>query len=125
MDGAPMAELRDVIRATGLGTRTDDGAFPPPEGLTSDDGAGDRAVDVRVADLDAVEPPIHVQRIESVNATGEAVANRVLHRNGLIEITSGHESENGAEALGVMEPGPRSHVIDDAGGPQVRGLIDE
>src|SRR3954467_8763929 len=119
-----MTELRDVVRAPGLGTRTKDGAFPSTEGLTSDDGAGDRTVDVRVADLDSVEPPIHVDRIESVNSTGEAVSNRVLHRDGFIEITSGHESENRAEALRVMEPGAGAHTVDDAGSPEVRGLVD-
>lgn len=52
----PGAELGDVVRSAGLGTRAQHRALPAAEGLALHDRAGDVPVDVGVADLDAVEP---------------------------------------------------------------------
>ena len=120
----PGAHLRDVVRAACLGTWAHDGLLPAAEGLTLDNGAGDAAVDVGVADLDVVDPVLDLIVVEGVDAAGQTVAGGVLPLDGLLEGFGVHDAEHWAEALVEVEPGARLHTIADAWGPQGAFLIE-
>src|SRR5690606_17841973 len=68
LGGSPLAETEQVVRATGLGAGADCRPLPAAERLALHDRAGDSAVDVEVAGLDAVEPGGDLVGIERVDA---------------------------------------------------------
>ena len=123
-DRPPGAELEQVVVAAGLGAGSDRGALPAAEGLAPDDGAGDRSVDVGVANLDPFEPVVDLRRVECVDAAGEAVVDGVLEVDGGVEVGSGHQAEHGAEALGVVEGRTGRHAGLDARGPATTLVVE-
>lgn len=70
---APRAHLCHVVRAARLRVGADRGFLPTAERLALHDRAGNAAVDVDVARLDAVEPVVDLVAVEGVDARGEAV----------------------------------------------------
>ena len=115
----PTSEGEHVVGAARLGRGTDARPLPAAEGLAADDGAGDRPVDVGVADLDPVQPVGHLGRIQAVDPTREAVGHGVLHGDGLLEVGHPHDAEHGPEALGEVEPGSGPDARAHAGPPSV------
>ena len=117
------AELRHVIGAAGLGTRPDGGALPAAERLAADDGAGDVAVDVRVADLHAVEPEGDLVGVQGVDAAGQAEIDGVLPFDGGLQVGGAHDAQDRPEALGFVEPGAGLDLVADARRPHQALLI--
>src|ERR1700712_59334 len=68
----PGADLRDVVRAAGLGAGADGRGLPPTERLAPHDRAGDVPVDVGVAHLDALQPVRDLGLLERVQTAGQA-----------------------------------------------------
>lgn len=66
----PSGELSEVVRAACFGTGADGGSLPSAEGLAVDDGSGDGAVDVGVADFDGFAPLRNFFGVERMNASG-------------------------------------------------------
>ena len=106
-------QLQDVVRASGLGPRPDDGALPATERLAAHDGAGGDAVDVGIAHLGPLRPVRTVARVERPDAAREPVGQRVLDRQRVGEVAGGHEAEDGPEALRVGEPVVGTDAVDD------------
>ena len=102
-------ELHDVPGPAGLGSATDVRPLPSTERLALHDGAGDVAVHVGVADLDALEPPVDLGGVERVDAAGEPEVGVVLELDRVVEVVGAHHAEHGPEALGAVEPRTRSH----------------
>jgi hypothetical protein len=87
--------------------------------LTTDHRTGDAPIDVRVADLDALEPAVDLGRIEAEDAAGQAEHDVVLQRDRVVEIVGTHHSENGAEALRAMKEASSTYTQLHAGGPEL------
>ena len=100
----PGSEPAHVVGAARLGAGTDRGPLPAPEGLAAHDGSGRAPVDVGIAHLHRVAPPVDLGGVQSMDAAGEPVGGRVLEGDGLVEGPGWHQAENRAEALRLVEP---------------------
>ena len=117
-------EAQDVVRTrrswrpgrrTSASTRRTAGAARWPRGV---------AVDVGVADLDAVEPAVDLPLVEAVQAAGQAVGDAVLQLDGVVQVVGPHHAEHRPEALGLVEPRPGPHAEAHAGCPQPAGVVE-
>ena len=97
-------EAGDVARTAGLGATTDGRALPPAERLALHDGTRDVAVDVGVADLDALQPAVDLGLVEAVQPAGEPEGDGVLDRDRVVEVVGADHAEHRTEALGAVEP---------------------
>ena len=79
-DGPGQEELAEVVGAAGLGA--DPRELEPAERLAVDQGAGDRPVDVEVADPELALDPLDVRRAPRVEAAGQGVVGAVGDRAG-------------------------------------------
>ena len=80
-DGPGEEELVEVVGAAGLGP-ADPRELEAAEGLAVNQGPGDRAVDVDVADAERPLDPLDVRRAPRVEAAGQGVGGRVGDRPG-------------------------------------------
>src|SRR5699024_12253827 len=85
---------------------------------------GDAAVDIGVADLDAVEPRGDLRRVEGVDAAGEAEVDRILELDGFVEVFRVHEAEHRPEDLGEVEERSRLDPVLDARAPPTPGVVE-
>ncbi len=111
-------EADQVVRAAGLRAGADRGALPAAEGLPLHDRAGDAAVDVEVAGLDAIEPRGEVVGVLRVEPSGESVGDGVLQLDRVRERVRVHHAEHGTEELLAVEARSRLHAGADAGAPE-------
>ena len=119
----PGAHLRDVVRAARLRARAHDRLLPAAERLTLDDGAGNAAVDIRVAHLDALHPVSDLVVVQGVDAAGQTEAGGVLPLDGLVQVLRVHDAQHRTEALVEVVPGARLHVVAYARGPQQAFIV--
>src|SRR6185436_20412379 len=96
--------LGDVVGSTRLRAASNRRTLPTAERLALHDCAGDAAIDVRVAHVYPIEPPIDFVVVERMNPTGQSERSCVLHLDRLVEIGGAHDTENGPEALRDVEP---------------------
>ena len=101
--GAGQQELLQVIRAAGLGA--DARELEPAERLAIDEGAGDRAVDVEVADPELAFDPLDIRRAARIEAAGQGVDGPVGDRERLVEIGRAKHRQDRAEDLFLGDPG--------------------
>ena len=120
----PFTHLRHVVRAAGLSTRAHDGLLPTAEGLALHNRAGNAAVDVGIAHLNVVDPVLNLGVIKRVDAASQAIAGVVLPGNSLFQRIGVHDAKDGAEALILVVPGARLHIIANARGPQGAFLVE-
>ena len=114
----PPADLRDVVRSTGLGAGADGRRLPAAERLALHDRPGDVPVDVRVAHLDALQPVVDLGLVERVQTAREAERDGVLQVDRLVERLDAHDAEHRPEALGGVEPRAGGDAVLHARGPQ-------
>ena len=120
----PLTHLCHVVRAASLGARSHDGLLPPAEGLALNNRTGDAAVDVGIAHLNVVDPVLNLGVVKRVNAAGQAIAGVILPGNSLFQGIGVHDAQDGAEALVLVVPRARLHIIADARGPQGAFLVE-
>jgi hypothetical protein len=103
-----------------LRTRSEDRVLPAAEGLAAHDRPGDRAVDVEIARLDAVNPARDLAVVERLDPARQPERGGVRERDGLVEIRGAHESQHGAEAPRAVEERARPPPELDPGRPEAR-----
>src|SRR4051794_28442988 len=96
-DHAGLDEAEQVVRAAGLGARAGDAVAA--EGLAGDHRAGDRAVDVEIADRQPRDEVVDRARVAREQAAGEREAQGVDALDGLVEVPDALDGQQRAEDL--------------------------
>ena len=110
--------MRHVVRAASFGARPERGGLPPAEGLPLHDGPGNTPVDVGITDLDVVNPPVDLVRVEGVQTTGEPVARGVLPFGSFLQGGGVHDAEHWPEALVCVVPRSGLDIVSQPRGPE-------
>ena len=111
------AKQRYVTGPARLGAGTDGRPLPATERLALHDRPGDVPVDVGVAHLDPIQPPVDLVRIEALDAAREPIGHVVLQVDRVLEVVGPHHAEDRPEALGLVEPRPVADAEANAGTP--------
>lgn len=112
-DGFGLDEPEEVVGATGFGVGT--GHIETAEGLGADHGAGAFAVEVEVADVEAVGGELEAGGVGGVGGAGEAVLAIVGEFEGVFEVARGGDGEDGAEDFLLEDAGGGGDIGDDGG----------
>ena len=113
-----MSHADEVVGASRLRAGAHARTLPSAEGLTADDRARDRAVDVDVARLDPLQPDADLLPVQGVQTGGQAVVDGVLPVDRLVQRLGAHDAEDGAEVLRQVVFGQRLDAGAHARGPQ-------
>src|SRR5208283_2227340 len=108
-----LQELEQVIGAAGLGIGA--GHVEAAEGMAADQGAGAFAVEVQVADEEALLGGVDPGRVAGVDGAGEAVLGIVGELQRVVEITGAGHGQDGSEDLLLEEARFRVDVGDEGG----------
>ena len=118
-----MAELRDIVRAAGLGAGAEHRVLPAAEALPLHDRPGDVAIDVGIADCHLIGPLCDLIGVQAVQTTGQAEGGRVLPLDRLGQVLGLHQSQHRPENLGQVEERTRPHAGFQPGRPQATRLV--
>src|SRR5690606_23420395 len=83
------------------------------EGLAADEGAGDAAVEIEVADAEVAAGAVKMRRRARIDAAREAIGAKQGEADGVVEVGGVDDREDGAEDLLAEEAMPGADAVED------------